>query len=353
MIALLLGTRPEIIKMSPIIRELMKRKQRFIFVHSGQHYSPELDSIFFEELHLPKPDFQLNCGSGSHAQQTAAIMVAFEKVCVEQSVTTVLVHGDTNTTLAGGIVAKKLNLKLGHVEAGLRSYDMSMPEEVNRRLVDSVADFLYAPTVKNQENLLQEGVHPSKIVLTGNTVVDAVHQNIKLATKNVSKLEKGCILVTAHRPANVDDTANLRKLIKLVEKISAKVGKPSIWPVHPRTEKILKESQLKLPDSITIIPPVGYLSMLNHMLNASYILTDSGGIQEEAYILKKPVLTLRNNTERPETLSANVLVGLNVKAALQALNFFESGQAVWGNELGTGVAAEKIVTHLLAQDQKL
>ncbi len=347
MITILVGTRPEIIKMAPVLRALQIRQVPFLLVHSNQHYSEELDSIFFRDLKLPLPDINLHAGSGSHAEQTAKIMIAFEKVCIDHEPKIVLVHGDTNTTLAGALVAKKLCIPLGHVEAGLRSFDDTMPEEINRKIVDRVADLLFAPTQLNKCQLLREGVDPKCVFVTGNTIVDAIKQNSILAQRMKTVFPTNeFILLTAHRPHNVDNYDRLQQLVTTVSKVGALKQLPIVWPLHPRSEAMIKKHQIVLPKEIVTTSPLGYFDMLNYLKKASLLLSDSGGIQEEGYVLKKPVITLRENTERPETLTANRLVGIDPVKAADAVTFFDQGKAKWGNELGNGHAGEKIVKKL-------
>jgi UDP-N-acetylglucosamine 2-epimerase (non-hydrolysing) len=316
MISVVLGTRPEIIKMAPVIRACQRAGAEYSVLHTGQHYSYEMDRIFFKELELPKPQYNLDVGSGSHAEKTARIMTGIEKIYQEDPPDITLVQGDTNTVLAGALAGSKLPIPVGHVEAGLRSYDRRMPEEINRIVADHIADYLFAPTDLSRQYLLREGIDEQKIHVTGNTVVDAVFQNRAIAKKNSILLcemglaPKGYFLVTVHRAENVDVKARLGGIITGLSTISKTFGIPVIFPMHPRTQKMMKEFGI---DScgITSIRPVGYLEFLELEANAQLVLTDSGGVQEEACILNVPCVTLRENTGRPETMSvgANVLVG--------------------------------------------
>lgn len=348
MLYIIFGTRPEIIKLSPVIRECLAQKIPIKLIHSNQHYDKNLDSIFFDELNLPQPDFNLNVGSGSHAYQTGEIMKKFEAICLENKPKMILVHGDTNTTLAGGIVARKLNITLAHVEAGLRSFDLTMPEEVNRILVDRISDYLFAPTPEAKSNLLAEGIKEESIYVVGNTISDAVLQNQNL--KKPPKIKhKKYILMTAHRPANVDTNSQMKKLIDCCDFFSKETGLPIIWPVHPRSKKRAEQMLNRGNFNIQAIDPVGYLDMLALLKNATYVLTDSGGVQEEAYILKRPLITLRTNTERPETLSANVLVGLSKLKIKKALDFYLNDQANWSDEVYKKNVGQAIVTIIKKQ----
>lgn len=329
--------------MAPIIRGLLAMKISFKLIHSNQHYDKKLDAIFFKELKLPQPDFNLQVGSGTHAQQTGNIMMKFEEICLKRLPKLIIVHGDTNTTLAGALVAKKLHVPLAHVEAGLRSHDEKMPEEINRCLVDRVSDFLFAPTQEAKKNLLADGISSKKIFVTGNTVVDAVLQNKDLLLKPPTLHEK-YILMTAHRPSNVDTDISMKKLIQVSNHISKKLSLPIIWPVHPRCSKRAQALLKTKKTRIELTEPYGYLDMLSLLKNAEYILTDSGGIQEEAYILQKRLITLRDTTERPETLSANYLVDLSVEKMEKALRFYDKKKAHWNKKLGTGKASQKIIS---------
>ena len=305
MISIILGTRPEIIKMSPVIRECEEKGLDYFILHTGQHYSYEMDRVFFDELELPQPKYNLDVGSGTHAEQTGRIMIGVEKVLMKERPDIVLVQGDTNTTLSGALAAAKLQIKVGHVEAGLRSFDRRMPEEINRVLTDHISDYLFAPTEKARQNLLREGLDGSRIYVTGNTIVDAVYQNLEIAKKKVNVLKdlglksEGYFLVTAHRQENVDVKERLKGILKGLELIHQEFSMPVVFPIHPRTRRRIEEFGLSL-DGIEVINPLGFLEFLQLEANARLVLTDSGGVQEETCILKVPCVTLRDNTERPE-----------------------------------------------------
>lgn len=345
MLCILVGTRPEIIKMAPVIRGLQQKKKPFILVHSNQHYTAALDAIFFRELQLPLPDFNLHAGSGTHAEQTAKILVSFEKICLEQQPSIVLVHGDTNTALAGALVGKKLHIPVAHVEAGLRSFDERMPEEINRCIIDRVANILFAPTEQACKQLKKEGIDKTKIVHTGNTIVDSVHQNMHLAQERAPLFTGNAVLVTTHRPSNVDTDEALIKVIAAVQIIAQKTQSHIYWLLHPRCAERVK-MYAAATNEITCLDPVGYLDMLRMIMDASLIVTDSGGVQEEAFILKKPLITLRDTTERPETLSANFLCDTDTKKIEQALDAYKKGAVQWNNTLGSGDATQKIIDTL-------
>jgi UDP-N-acetylglucosamine 2-epimerase (non-hydrolysing) len=361
MIAIILGTRPEIIKMSPVLRALENQTLDYFILHTGQHYSYNLDKIFFEELELPAPKYNLDVGSGTHAEETGKMLIGIEKLIKEEKPDVVLVEGDTNTVLAGALAAAKLHIKVGHVEAGLRSYDRTMPEEINRVLADHLSDYLFAPTEKAKENLLGEGIEENKIFVTGNTIVDAVYQNLKIAKRKVDILNKlnsnlkEYFLVTAHRQENTDVKEKLKGVLKGLGLVYREFYLPIIYPIHPRTMKRIEEFELGIPEGVELIEPLGFLEFLQLEANAKLVLTDSGGVQEETCILKVPCVTLRDNTERPETLEvgSNVLSGVNQERILESVKIMLSKQTLgkfdqnaslnWNNPFGDGRAGESIV----------
>jgi UDP-N-acetylglucosamine 2-epimerase (non-hydrolysing) len=349
-VAVILGTRPEIIKMAPVIKELLKREADFFVLHTGQHYSYSLDRVFFEQLRLPDPRYNLEAGSGSHAAETARMLTGIEDVLLRERPACVLVEGDTNSVLAGALTAAKLGIRVGHVEAGLRSYDRRMPEEINRVLTDHISDLLFAPTEGARQILLGEGIEDGKISVTGNTIVDAVRQNLALAREREDalaglKVRPGeYFLVTLHRQENVDDDARLTSILKGLEEVSTALGTEVLYPVHPRARKRLAE--LGLEPRLRIIEPVDYFSFLQLESGARLVLTDSGGVQEEACILGVPCVTLRDNTERPETVAvrANVLAGAAPESILKCAREMLAGKRSWENPFGDGRAAERIVS---------
>ena len=354
-ISIILGTRPEIIKMSPVIRELENQTLDYFILHTGQHYSYNLDKIFFEDLELPEPKYNLDVGSGSHAEETGKMLIGIEKVLKEEKPDVVLVEGDTNTVLAGALAATKLHIKVGHVEAGLRSYDRTMPEEINRVLADHVSDYLFAPTEKAKGNLLKEGIEEDKIFVTGNTIVDAVYQNLEIARRKVDILNKlnlnpeGYFLVTAHRQENVDIKERLKGILDGLELVYNKFNFPIIYPIHPRTKKKIREFGLEVPKGVELIEPLGFLGFLQLEANAKLVLTDSGGVQEETCILKVPCVTLRDNTERPETLEvgSNVLAGTDQSNLLEGVEKMMNKKRNWKNPFGDGKAGSWIVEILI------
>jgi len=350
-VAIILGTRPEIIKMSPVIRELRRQKISHFIIHTNQHYSQKMDAIFFRELEIAPAKYNLDVGSGIHGLQTGKMLPRIEEVLLKEKPSCVLVHGDTNTTLSGALAAKKLHLKIGHVEAGLRSFDEKMPEEVNRVLTDHMTDFCFAPTKTASLNLRKEGINSKKIIITGNTIVEAVKQNKIIADKKskiLSKLKlenKKFALLTFHRPENTDSKKNLENIIKGLSIVNKKLNLEIIFPAHPRTQKMIDKFKLKIPAGIKIIEPVGYFDFLTLIASAQLIFTDSGGIQEEACILKVPCVTLRGNTERPETIAvgSNVLVGSDVQKILSAARKMLLKKKNWHNPFGNESVSKIII----------
>lgn len=350
MISIVLGTRPEIIKMAPIIRACQKKNIEFSILHTGQHYSYEMDQIFFKDLELPEPDYNLDVGSGTHADQTAKIMTGTERTFIDNPPGIVLVQGDTNTVMAAALAAAKLHIPVGHVEAGLRSFDRRMPEEINRVVADHISDFLFAPTDTSRQNLLHEGIEANKIFVTGNTIVDAVYQNQVIAYNKSGILTKmglrdgDYFLVTAHRSENVDVMGHLSDILSALSRLHDVYNIPLIFSMHPRTQKMMKEFGLDAGE-ITITEPIGYLDFLELEKHARLVLTDSGGLQEECCILKVPCVTLRENTERPETVEvgANVLAGTDSARIVAAAERMMKSPKAWDNPYGDGTAGERIV----------
>jgi len=355
-ITIILGTRPEIIKMSPIIRECEKQGiEEYYILHTGQHYSYEMDKIFFEQLKLPQAKYNLDVGSGPHGKQTAKMLAGIEEILIKDRPDVVLVQGDTNTVLAGALAASKLQIKVGHVEAGLRSFDRKMPEETNRIIADHTSDYLFTPTETSRKYLLNEGVSYDKIFVTGNTVVDAAYQNLKISRNGADILEelglneKEYFAATAHRAENVDSKERLGGILNAFSQIYKEFGLPVIFPAHPRTVKMIGEFGLKLPEGTRLIEPLGYLEFLQLESGAKLILTDSGGVQEEACILKVPCVTLRDNTERPETVDvgANLIAGCGENILECSRKMIESN-CEWENPYGNGNAASLTLHNTMA-----
>ncbi len=349
--AVILGTRPEIIKMSPVIRECQAKGLDYFILHSGQHYSHNLDRVFFEQLELPEPKYNLGVGSGSHAEEMGKMLIGIEKVLQQEKPDVVLVEGDTNTVLASALAAAKLHIKVGHVEAGLRSYDRKMPEEINRVLTDHCSDYLFAPTEEARLTLVGEGIAEGKTFVTGNTIVDAVYQNLKIANsskvntmKELHLQPKGYFLVTIHRQENVDNPGRFAGILKGLNKIINESGVPTIYPIHPRSKARMSEFGLQA-GQIRLVEPADFLSFLQLESNARLILTDSGGGQEESCILNVPCVTLRDNTERPETIEigSNILAGTSPDQIVECSNKMLGAENDWRHPFGDGKAGKKIV----------
>lgn len=344
-IAIILGTRPEIIKLSPIIRECQKQNLDFFIIHTNQHYSPSMDKSFFEELKLPIPKYNLGIKESLHGQMIGKMIEGIETILLEEKPDWVLVQGDTNTVISGAISANKLGIKVGHVEAGLRSYDRSMPEEINRILTDHVSDALFCPTETQSTILEGEGISRGKIFITGNTIVDALEENKNLTDDIQLSTSSKYLLLTLHRPSNVDDKSTFSSLITALESLSSSLNIPIYWPIHPRSEAKIKEFGIKVDESkIIVVPPVGYLEMIKLESSAELILTDSGGVQEEACILHVPCVTLRDSTERPETVAvgANMLYG-GSESLLNSVKSMFSKAKKWQNPYGDLQVSKKIL----------
>lgn len=351
-IGFVLGTRPEIIKTSPVIKQLQKEKINFFIIHTGQHYSYFMDKTFFEELNIPNPEYNLNIGSGTHGMQTGKMLEKIEEVLLKEKPEIVMVQGDTNSTLAGALAATKLRIYVGHIEAGLRSFDMMMPEEKNRKLTDHISNFLFCPTNNSKENLNNEGIDSNIIYVTGNTVVDVLIdqiQNLKSIQKEIlNKLDlekKDYFLMTMHREENVDYIQKLRLIFKSLKEIYKKYNIPIITPIHPRTKKMLNEFNIRIPPGVILIDPQPYSTFLTLEANSKLILTDSGGIQEEACVLRVPCVTLRDNTERPESIEvgANTLAGTENETILKGVEKMLNVDRNWDNPFGDGKASKKII----------
>jgi len=353
-ICFVLGTRPEIIKMAPLIRACENNKVNYFVIHTNQHYSENMDKVFFEELKLKPAKYNLSVGSGSHGKQTGLMLERIETVLEKEPPDVVLVEGDTNTVLAGALAAAKLHIKVGHVEAGLRSYDRDMPEEINRIMTDHISDYLFCPTDLEAKICYKEGIEKSKVFVTGNSVVDAVLQNIKLVNKQkvltrFCLKEKEYVYLTMHRPSNVDTKEALSKQIKNLEKFSKESNLKIFFTIHPRTKGNLEKYGIKLSNNFIISEPIGYLDGLVLMQSAKVILTDSGGIQEEACTLGTPCLVLRENTERPQAIDVGAakLVGFDYNKLIKGYNFYNKKQKSWKNPFGDGKTGEKIIKSLL------
>jgi UDP-N-acetylglucosamine 2-epimerase (non-hydrolysing) len=349
-IAIILGTRPEIIKLYPVLKSFEKKNIKHFLIHTGQHYSFKMDKIFFAELGLSSPQYRINVGSGSHALQTAAILTGVERILNQTKPKIALVQGDTNSTLGGALAAVKLGIQVAHVEAGLRSFDFNMPEEINRVLVDRISKYLFAPTSLALKNLKKEGMSKDNIHLTGNTIVDVIKSFRPIACKKSTILDmlglksKQYFLATVHRQENSDNPERLKEIIQALSEVSERFSMPVIFPVHPRTWAKLDTSWLKSRSNIKFIEPLGFIDFIRLESECRLVLTDSGGVQEESCILKVPCVTLRYNTERQETLQigCNVLAGTRRSTIVEATAEMLGRRINWKNPFGDGNAGERI-----------
>jgi UDP-N-acetylglucosamine 2-epimerase (non-hydrolysing) len=353
------GARPNFMKIAPIIAAIQRRsgEARQVLVHTGQHYDETMSKAFFRDLEMPPPDIDLGVGSGTHAEQTARVMLAFEPVLKEERPDWVVVVGDVNSTLACALVASKLTMRVAHVEAGLRSFDRTMPEEINRVLTDQIADLLFTPSPDADANLLREGIMPEKIVRVGNVMIDTLMRRLELSRgsgilAHLNLQRSGFAVLTLHRPSNVDDAGTLRGIFSALGEIARKL--PVIFPAHPRTQLRLREFRIERPRGVMILEPMGYLDFLHLWSNARLVLTDSGGLQEETTALAVPCLTLRENTERPITVEqgTNKVVGRNPVRIFEAVSeVLSNGHPALARapELWDGRASDRIVETLLGR----
>jgi len=375
-IILIAGARPNFMKIAPIVAELRSaqtsgKNLEWLLVHTGQHYDEAMSKVFFDDLEIPRPDIDLEVGSGSHAVQTARIMTAFEPVCLAEQPDMIVVVGDVNSTIACSLVGAKLGIKIAHVEAGLRSFDRQMPEEINRVLTDAISDYLLTSCEDAETNLVREGIAPEKIFFAGNVMIDTLLSFKKKSAQSkilsTLRLNEGSdqykryALMTLHRPSNVDNRQNLQRILKGLKKIAQTI--PIIFPVHPRTRKQLATfnmigefnfyDETGRIDGVTCIPPLAYLDFIQLMAHATMVLSDSGGIQEETTILGVPCLTIRENTERPVTITegTNELVGTDTAVIERCATDILHGR--WKKstapKLWDGKAAKRIVDFLLQQ----
>lgn len=360
------SARPNFMKVAPLLEEFKKYDQvDSRLLHTGQHYDYEMSKIFFDELGIPKPDFHLGVGSGTHAEQTAKVMVEFEKVLDKESPDWVIVVGDVNPTMACTIVANKKGIRVAHVEAGLRSYDRKMPEEINRVLTDSIADLLLTPSIDGNMNLIKEGIPEYKIRFVGNIMIDTLFNMREKSSKStilgdLGLKEKEYVLVTLHRPSNVDREETLTNFVEIMEDTTQ--SQPMVWPVHPRSKKRAEEfglwKRMQEINDLHLLEPVGYLDNVRLMNNAALVLTDSGGIQEETTALGVPCLTARENTERPITITegTNTLVGTDPEVILKHIKKqLQNGTAGKHKELPKplywdGKTAQRIVKAILSYE---
>jgi UDP-N-acetylglucosamine 2-epimerase (non-hydrolysing) len=364
---LIAGARPNFMKIAPIIRALKTQSDpqitqiQYKIVHTGQHYDYEMSKVFFDELEIPQPDYYLGAGSGSHAEQTAKVMVEFEKVCVEENPDVAIVVGDVNSTLACSVTAKKLNIDVAHVEAGLRSGDMTMPEEINRIVTDSIADYLFVTEKSGEDNLLKEGKSKEKIHFVGHVMIDnLLYQLQKLQQEDSSRFESNTLkeklgryaFLTLHRPSNVDVKEVLSGIASALIEISQKT--PIVFPIHPRTRKMIDEFGIKLSKDVHILEPLGFRESLFLWKDAVMVMTDSGGLQEETTALGVPCITIRENTERPITIE----MGTNILAGNKEEDILKSYRKIMKNPkkgeippLWDGKAAKRIVDILMKESE--
>lgn len=355
------GARPNFMKIAPILDAFTKVGIECPLVHTGQHYDADMNDVIFRQLEIPQPDFNLGVGSGTHAEQTAEVMKRFEKVVEQVEPQAILVVGDVNSTIACALVAAKLGIKVVHVEAGLRSYDRSMPEEINRVLTDQISDFLFTTERQAEANLLREGIDSQRIFFVGNVMIDSLFRSLPKCVKASDILAKtghgpvsDYVLLTLHRPSNVDDAATLERLLSCIHALSAAAGLQVVFPLHPRTRARITEFGLSryLDDPVFVaLPPAGYLEALALQRDARLVVTDSGGIQEETTALGIPCITVRENTERPITISegTNTLVGTDSQAIAAAFRcvLTDGGKRGRVPEFWDGKAAERIAAILI------
>lgn len=354
------GARPNFIKIAPVHKAFQRYSDsvEHTICHTGQHFDEKMSKVFFDELEMPRPDFYLGVGGGSHASQTARIMMAFEEVVESEKPDLVIVPGDVNSTIACSLVASKLGIKVAHVEAGLRSFDRAMPEEVNRVLTDVISDYLFVTEKSGMENLKNEGIDPSKVFFTGNVMIDSLVYYMPKIDGSASVTDFGLkagdyVLATFHRPSNVDEGSSLKRLLEMLGVVSESGGKKILFPVHPRTRNNISRFGLDgvVPDNVTLVDPLGYIEFLSLVKSSVLVVTDSGGIQEETTFLGVPCVTVRNNTERPVTVDVgtNFLAGTDLyRVAELALKVLDGG-AKKGSvpELWDGKAAERIAKVLV------
>jgi len=368
-IGFIFGTRPEIIKLSSIIRHCIKKQIPFFTIHTGQHYSRGMSSSFLEELQLPEPDYNLNIRSKAPFRQgdhTGRMMIKLEEILLREMPSVALVQGDTNSVLAGALAVSKISttrsftgfsIKLGHVEAGLRSYDRAMPEEINRVMADHLSDYLFAPTRKAKDIASHEGIKKTKVWVTGNTIVDALYHGLEVGRKNKDILsgnglkKDSYILLTLHRQENVDNRKRLDEILNAVKKIARKHKMPVVFPIHPRTVRKLKMFGIDPKSYLHVIEPCPFLDFLQLEANARLVLTDSGGVQEESCVLRVPCVTLRDSTERPETVEsgANIIAGARSREIADSAEMMLNRKRDWRNPFGDGTAGKRIIEILVKQ----
>jgi UDP-N-acetylglucosamine 2-epimerase len=351
-IAIAAGTRPEFIQVEPIIREMNERNIEYIFIHSGQHYDYEMDKIFFDEMHMPDPTHYLGIGSKLPGEQIGEMITKSESIFREEKPDMLLVTGDTNTALGVALAANKSKIKVGHFEAGMRSYDRLMPEEINRIIIDNISDVLFSPTERGIQNLRDNGIH-NNVFLVGDVMLDSItyyRRLIESKSKTLDELAlftQPYLLLTLHREANTDNKERLQNILNAISSVPFSV----IFPIHPRTEQRIQSNNIKIPDNIRAIPPVGYFEFLRLIFNSCKLLTDSGGAQKQAFFLSKPCITLRPNTEWVETIENgwNILVDDNKEKIIEAVSSFDPQEVPDLSLFGNGDSSRKIIDTVVSQ----
>ncbi len=356
---IVLGIRPDIINYQPIIRQLQRRKRDFVIVHTGQHYSYFFDGLFFKQLDFPKPDYHLKVGSGTQAQQLSKLISKFEKVLLKERPDLVFSFSDANPALSA-IVASKMGIKIAHLEAGMRSYDWRMPEEKNRRIIDSISDYYFTPTRGTRENLLNEGISSHKIFRVGKPIYDVLYnfrEEIEASPilKDLNISSKDYFLVTAHRPENVGPKRPLKSIISTLGKLYQTYEKQIIFPIHPRTRQSIIHHDIKIPKGVHLYDPLGFLEFSKLEKNAFCCVTDSGTVQEDSCIFRVPCVTIRISTERAETVEvgSNIVAGLNRDHILSAVETMVNRKTNWKNPYGKPNSAEKTISALESRSQEI
>lgn len=351
MIGIILGTRPELIKIFPIVNFFKKKKVKYKIIHTGQHYSKNLNNIFLKDFKILDPDYNLKIGSKPHGEQTALMMIGIEKILSTIPLKAILVYGDTNSALAGALAGSKFHdVCVIHLEAGLRSFEIKMPEETNRKAIDHISDILITTTTIAKNFLIKEGIKKNTIFISGNTIVDAIKLHKAKIDSNFNLLKdynlnkNNYFLLTLHRQENVEDKNKFLKIYKSLEKISTNLQMDIIFPAHPRTQKLIKSLNIKFNKKIKIIEPVNYLNFLTLINNSRLVITDSGGIQEESCTMRVPTITLRTSTERQETVNmgANILSKYDYNSLFKNITAMLNKKIKWEKPYGSGNASEKI-----------
>ncbi len=351
-VAIAAGTRPEFIQVEPIIRELVGRSIEYIFIHSGQHYDYDMDKIFFEEMHVPDPTHYLGIGSKLPGEQIGEMITKSESILREEKPDILLVTGDTNTALGVALAANKSKIRVGHFEAGMRSFDRSMPEEINRVIIDNFSDVLFSPTKRGIQNLNDNGIHDN-VFLVGDVMLDSITyywkliENTSRTLKELSLTKTPYLLLTLHREANTDNKERLKNILDAISSVSY----PVIFPIHPRTKQKIKSFNIQIPENIHVITPAGYFEFLRLIYHSEKLLTDSGGAQKQAFFLSKPCITLRPNTEWVETTESgwNILVDDNPEQIIEAVSNFNPQGSPDLSPFGNGESSRKIIDTIVSK----